>query len=85
MKPVIFASSIVDGFRDYRQAAREGIEAGGGRPLLINEDFPSLATSPKEIVSHLPVERPMDMDLSPYFSALDRYSGRSESFRLPPR
>ena len=45
MKPVIVVSSIVDGFREYREAARAGIEAAGGRPLLVNEDFPSVATS----------------------------------------
>lgn len=175
MKPIIFVSSIVDGFRDYRQAAREGIEAGGGRPLLVNEDFPSLGTSPRnacldaidnsdyvvsiaagrggwtapsgllvveeeleharrrnrrvlgfvqdtpmdadaerfarqisdfvsggfrttfrnpaelraqveravhEIVGNLPVERPSDMNLSPYFSALDRYSGQAAMLRF---
>lgn len=47
MKPVIFVSSIVDGFREFREAARQGVEAGGGRALLVNEDFPSLAISPR--------------------------------------
>ena len=28
-----------------REAAREGIEAAGAEPVLVNEDFPSLATS----------------------------------------
>jgi hypothetical protein len=175
MRPIVFVSSIVDGFRDYRQAAREGIEAGGGRPLLVNEDLPSLATSPRnacldaidssdyvvsiaagrggwkapsgllvveeeleharhrnlrvlgfvqdtprdanaerfarrisdfvsggfrttfntpvelraqveravrEVVSNLPEERPMDADLSQYFSALDRYSGQTAMLRF---
>jgi hypothetical protein len=175
MRPIVFVSSIVDGFRDYRQAAREGIEAGGGRPLLVNEDLPSLATSPRnacldaidssdyvvsiaagrggwtapsgflvveeefeharrrnlrvlgfvqeapkdadaerfarrisdfvsggfrttfstpaelrgqveravrEIVSNLPEERPMDADLSKYFSALGKYSGHAAMLRF---
>lgn len=41
----VFVSSVVDGFGQCRAAAREGIAAAGGEPLLVNEDFPSLATS----------------------------------------
>lgn len=44
-RPLVFVSSVVDGFKEFRQAAREGIKAAGGRPLLVNEDFPALATS----------------------------------------
>jgi len=45
MKPRVFVSSVVEGFSEFREAARAGIEAVGGEPLLVNEDFPSLATS----------------------------------------
>jgi hypothetical protein len=47
MKPVVFVSSIVERFQEFREAARRGVEAAGGRPLLVNEDFPSLGTSPR--------------------------------------
>lgn len=43
--PRVFVSSVVEGFQEYREAARAGIEAAGGEPVLVNEDFPSLATS----------------------------------------
>jgi hypothetical protein len=43
--PVFFVSSVVEDFREYREAARRGIEAAGGKALLINEDRPSLSTS----------------------------------------
>ena len=45
MKPRVFVSSVVDGFNEFRQAAREGIIEVGGEPLLVNEDFPSMITS----------------------------------------
>jgi hypothetical protein len=45
MKPRVFVSSVVDGFEEFRQAAREGITAAGGDPVLVNEDFPSMITS----------------------------------------
>jgi hypothetical protein len=41
----VFVSSVVRGFEEYREAARRGIEAAGGHPILVNEDFPSLAAS----------------------------------------
>lgn len=44
-RPRVFVSSVVEGFKEFRQAAREGIEAAGGQPVLVNEQFPSLATS----------------------------------------
>lgn len=40
-------SSIVDGFAEYREAARRGIISAGGEAILVNEDFPSLNTSPR--------------------------------------
>src|SRR5450631_2917682 len=40
----VFVSSVMDGFEEYRRAAREGIEAAGATPVLV-EDFPSLSTS----------------------------------------
>jgi hypothetical protein len=41
----VFVSSVIEGFLEYRQAARSGIEQAGGDPVLVNEDFPSQANS----------------------------------------
>src|SRR5580698_7863359 len=41
----VFVSSVVEGFAEYRQAARNGIEQAGGEGILVNEDFPSQASS----------------------------------------
>jgi hypothetical protein len=41
----VFVSSVIDGFADYRAAARDGIEAAGAEPVMVNEDFPSQGTS----------------------------------------
>jgi hypothetical protein len=43
--PRVFVSSVVTGFEDYRRAAKEGILAAGGEPILVNEDFPSISDS----------------------------------------
>jgi hypothetical protein len=43
--PRVFVSSVVTGFEDYRRAAKEGILAAGGEPILVNEDFPSISES----------------------------------------
>jgi len=40
MKPLVMVSSVVREFEAAREAARRGIEDGGGDPLLVNEDFP---------------------------------------------
>ena len=45
MKPRVFVSSVVEGFEHFRAAARDGIVAAGGEPVLVNEDLPSLAAS----------------------------------------
>jgi len=45
IKPRVFVSSAVEGFGEYREAARRGIEAAGGQAVLANEDFPSLVRS----------------------------------------
>ncbi len=45
--PRVFVSSVVEGFRAYREAAREAIGELGAQSILVNEDFPSLATSPR--------------------------------------
>jgi hypothetical protein len=37
----------VDGFGDYRTAASAGIERAGGHAVLVNEDFPAVATNPR--------------------------------------
>lgn len=42
--PRVFVSSVVEGFEDYREAAREGIEAAGGEPVLVNEDRSCVGT-----------------------------------------
>lgn len=44
-RPRVFVSSVVEGFAGFRRAAREAIVAAGGEPVLVNEDFPSLAAS----------------------------------------
>jgi hypothetical protein len=44
-EPRVFVSSVIDGFQTYREAARKGIKAAGGEPVLVNEDFPSLPKS----------------------------------------
>ncbi len=41
----VFVSSVIEGFAEYRQAARNGIEQAGGEGVLVNEDFPSQASS----------------------------------------
>ncbi len=45
VRPRVFVSSVVDGFNAQREAARNAIEAAGAEPVLVNEDFPSLAVS----------------------------------------
>src|ERR1700732_549738 len=44
-RPRVFVSSVVEGFAEYRQAARNGIAEAGGEAVLVNEDFPSQASS----------------------------------------
>jgi hypothetical protein len=44
-KQRVFVSSVVDGFGQFREAARGAIVAAGGEPVLVNEDLPALATS----------------------------------------
>jgi len=46
MKPRVFVSSVIEGFEDYRQAAKNGIIDAGGDPVLV-EDFPSSSVSPR--------------------------------------
>lgn len=43
--PRVFVSSVVEGFEEYRFAARMAIIAAGGEPILVNEDFPSVHKS----------------------------------------
>ena len=45
VKPRVFVSSVIEGFSEVREAARAAIIAVGGDPVLVNEDFPSLAAS----------------------------------------
>ncbi len=46
MKPRVFVSSVMDSFQLYRDAARQGIVAAGGEPVLV-EDFPSFPVTPR--------------------------------------
>ncbi len=46
MKPRVFVSSVIDGFEEYRAAARRGVAKAGGDPVLI-EDYPGLPVSPR--------------------------------------
>jgi len=43
----VFVSSVIEGFEVYREAARKGIVATGGEPVLVNEDFPARDVSPR--------------------------------------
>jgi hypothetical protein len=44
-RPRVFVSSVIDGFEEYRRAARAGIGQAGCEAVLVNEDFPSQAGS----------------------------------------
>lgn len=48
-KSRVFVSSVVEGFKKFRQSAREGIDAAGGEPVLVNEDFPAQAASSRNV------------------------------------
>ncbi len=43
-KPRVFVSSVMEDFDEFRQAAKRGIVAAGGEPVMI-EDYPSLPHS----------------------------------------
>ena len=45
-RPRVFVSSVMQGFDEYRAAARAGIDAAGCEPVLV-EDHPSLNASPR--------------------------------------
>ena len=45
IRPRVFVSSVVEGFQQYRDAARRAINNTGGEPILVNEDFPALMDS----------------------------------------
>ena len=46
---LVFISSVVKGFEEYRQAAKEAIESVGMRPVMVNEDFSSCPDSPEVV------------------------------------
>ena len=46
MKPRVFVSSVIEGFKEYREATRRGIVNVEGDPVLI-EDYPGLPLSPR--------------------------------------
>lgn len=45
----VFVSSVIDGFEDFRAAARRAIEDAGGEPVLVNEDAPSTPASSRNL------------------------------------
>src|SRR5436305_910571 len=45
VRPRVFVSAVIEGFEAHRQAASRAIEAAGGEPILVNEQFPSVAVS----------------------------------------
>ncbi len=46
-RPRVFVSSVVQGFEEFREVARNAIVRSGGEAVLVNEDFPALAISPR--------------------------------------
>ena len=46
VQPRVFVSSVMEGFREMREAARLGIEDAAGVPVLV-EDLPSLDETPR--------------------------------------
>lgn len=49
IKPRVFVSSVLEGFEEYREAARQSIINIGGEPILVNEDLPSLMSSSRNV------------------------------------
>jgi len=47
LKPRFFISSVVEGFGNYRDAARQGVAEGGGAAVLVNEDMSPSDSSPR--------------------------------------
>ena len=43
----VFVSSVVDGFKAQREAARRGVTSAGADPILVNEDHPAASESPR--------------------------------------
>lgn len=46
MTPRVFVSSVIEGFEEFRKAAKNGIIAAEGEPVLV-EDYPSFGVSPR--------------------------------------
>ena len=46
VRPRVFVSSVIEGYGDYREAARRGIQQAGCDPVLA-EDLPAQASSPR--------------------------------------
>ena len=44
-RPRVFVSSVIEGFEAYRETAGQAIDIAGGEPVLVNEQFPSMASS----------------------------------------
>ena len=49
LKPRVFVSSVIEGFEKFRAIAQEAITEAGGEPLLVNENFPAAASSPRDV------------------------------------
>lgn len=49
IRPRVMVSSVVWGFEAERDAARAGIIAAGGEPVLVNEDFPAIPETPRTV------------------------------------
>ncbi len=47
-KPRVFVSSVIDGFEEYRDAARRGIVEAGAEPVLV-EDLPAQDETPRNV------------------------------------
>jgi len=48
-KPRVFVSSVIEGFEVYRQIVKTTTIQAGGEPVLVNEDFPSQASSSRNV------------------------------------
>lgn len=63
----VFVSSVIEGFAEYRLAARNSIAYAGGEPVLVNEDFPSQADSSRNTCLDAPAE------MAPAFRSMKRF------------
>lgn len=82
LRPRVFVSSVIEGFEAHREATRTAIEATGGDPVLVNEDFPSMHISSR--IAKLRVDnRRLGRHGSPLTGGPHAQSGGRSMF-LPP-